>query len=191
MEVFWKHLQRHVEDTTCHLVLAMSQRESENGFCESAFSNLCRTEAKDVEESGFQKDVGVDVSVVVGVEETLRLVEQRSDGRKTEGVHAVDEEDEREQLEVGGDMCGGVGEESAESGGVREEEGGEAELGVEDGRHVAEESQLSQLRVATSVVRREQNHVHGRVLRTRCFSGVLIIQSTENAATTCVDGKGS
>ena len=45
----------------------------------------------------------------------------------------------RVRLVVGGEECGGVGEEGAERGGVREQDGGEGEVSVKDGGYVSEE----------------------------------------------------
>ena len=76
--------------------------------------------------------------------------------------------EKRVSLVVGREKCGGVGKESAESGRVCEQDGGEVEVCVEDGGHVSEESQFPQLRVAAAVVRGEENHVHWRVLGVGC-----------------------
>ena len=87
-EAFRKHLQRHAEDASGNLMLAMSEKRRNNGSRESAFLNQRRTVAKNLEDGGLEKDVGVDVSVILGVEESLRLVEHGGDGRETEWIHA-------------------------------------------------------------------------------------------------------
>lgn len=97
----------------------------------------------------------------------------------------------RVQLVVGGEECGGVGEEGAERGGVCEQDGGEGEVGMEDGGHVSEESQLPQLLVATSVVGGEQNHIHWCVLGGSGVMDGVCIYLTENIALLQWDGFGS
>ena len=93
-ESFWKHLQWHVEDATGNLMLTMRSSTRENGSRESAFSNQRRAVVENVEDGGLEKDVGVDVSVILSVEESLCLVEHGGDGRKTERIHASCEGEE-------------------------------------------------------------------------------------------------
>ena len=97
----------------------------------------------------------------------------------------------RVRLEVGGEECGGVGEEGAERGGVCEQDGGEGEVGMEDGGHVSEERQLSQLLVATSVVGGEQNHIHWRVLGRNGVMNGVCVGLTENITLLQWNGFGS
>lgn len=93
-ESFRKHLQRYVEDATSHFMLAMREKGRANGSRESAFSNQGGTVAEHVEDGGFEKDVGVDVSVILCVEESFCFVEHGGDGRKTKWIHASCEGEE-------------------------------------------------------------------------------------------------
>ena len=62
------------------------------------------------------------------------------------------------------------------------------EVCVEDGGHVAEESQFPQLRVAAAVVRGEENHVHWRVLGVGCVGRGLGVLLTESVTESGLDG---
>ena len=75
-------------------MLAMRESGRGNGSRESAFSNQRGAVAEHVEDGGFEKDVGVDVSVIPCVEESLRFVEHGGDGGETERIHASCEGEE-------------------------------------------------------------------------------------------------
>lgn len=64
-------------------------------------------------------------------------------------------------------------------------------MGMEDGGHVSEESQLPQLLVATSVVGGEQNHIHWCVLGGSGVMDGVCVCLTENIALLQWDGFGS